>query len=147
MTSPHKDAHTALPWAFEHGRGFHRHQIVITANHAGMTAETPLAHITTGLDDAAEADAALIVRAVNNRDKLIAALNWFVMLQPLPVEGPNERFERIAEVFHRATGYLRPGKDCVMHSMEERQAAWDAWITEGVELGRSAIKAAEGAAP
>lgn len=40
---------------------------------------------------------------------------------------PNERFEIVAAVFHKETGYLAPGKDqaCASESLEaERAEAW-----------------------
>ncbi len=53
----------------------------------------------------------------------------------LPGEGINDLFERIAEQFHRDTELLRPGKDCRLHSREERSQAWEAWTeTKNDEL-------------
>ncbi len=43
-------------------------------------------------------------------------------------EDANTCFERIASWFYKETGYLRPGKDCRIHSYEERQAVWEPWI-------------------
>ena len=50
------------------------------------------------------------------------------------VEGPNGRFERLADAFQRATGMMRPGKDYPaaygpVPSDEEREAAWKEWRT------------------
>jgi hypothetical protein len=41
-----------------------------------------------------------------------------------------ERFERLADAFHRATGMMAPGKDDASgaHSYEARSAAWIAWL-------------------
>ena len=44
-----------------------------------------------------------------------------------------ERFERIAAEFYRDTGYLAPGKDqpaamCGTPTLEERTAAFKAWL-------------------
>lgn len=44
-----------------------------------------------------------------------------------------ERFERIAAEFYRDTGYLAPGKDqpaamCGIPTLEQRQAAFKAWL-------------------
>ena len=41
-----------------------------------------------------------------------------------------EYFERVAALFQRDTGYLRPGKDCVINSPEVRMAAWKKWISD-----------------
>ena len=89
-------------------------------------------------------DVAAKLRLMKHAPELLAALQWFVMLQPLPGEGHTECFERIADAFRRATGYLRPGKHCVMHSLEERQEAWDDWRARHVEAARAAIAKATG---
>lgn len=71
------------------------------------------------------------------------ALAWSEQLNRRPGEGHNECFERIAEVFYRKTGHMRPGKDASPGSgvsMDERQAAWDAWIAEGIAKMRAALK-------
>ena len=51
-----------------------------------------------------------------------------------PDENANAQFERIAEEFYRATGYMRPGKDDPLpHSQEyeiERNRAWERWRTD-----------------
>jgi hypothetical protein len=36
-------------------------------------------------------------------------------------------FEAIGQHFHRDTGYVRPGKDCRLHSPENRKEMFDAW--------------------
>lgn len=45
-------------------------------------------------------------------------------------ETPNERFERLAEEFHRETGVLAPGKDDAAPSMdyEDRLDLWRRWL-------------------
>ena len=40
---------------------------------------------------------------------------------------PEDDFEPIAEWFYEETGYLRPGKDSVEHSHEQRERAWEKW--------------------
>ena len=55
------------------------------------------------------------------------ALEFYTMFEDRPDEDPNEKFERIGKVFFKETRYLRPGKDCRLHSNEERQAVWDRW--------------------
>lgn len=84
-------------------------------------------------------------RVVASNAELLDALQWFVMLRPLPGEDSNDTFERIAEVFRNDTGYLRPGKDCVLYPPELRRAIWDAWIDSHVEAARAVIARATGA--
>lgn len=74
-----------------------------------------------------------------SRDALALALRWMEQFHAQPGEGANERFERIGEIFYRATGYLRPGKDCRLHSMEEREQAWDQWIAENLASARAVL--------
>ena len=41
----------------------------------------------------------------------------------------NDKFEIIADIFYRMTGYMAPGKDSREgHSYEERLEIYDAWI-------------------
>lgn len=56
--------HTPGPWAVEQGEGPHSGRTVITARQAGMTARSPLAHLSNllGADEPA-ADARLIAAA------------------------------------------------------------------------------------
>ncbi len=56
--------HTLEPWSVACGEGHHEGWVVITAKHAGMTAETPLAKISDVCGDAMP-DAARIVACVN----------------------------------------------------------------------------------
>ena len=56
--------HTPEPWGFAWGEGHHAGWAVITAKHAGMTAESPLAKISDVCGDAMP-DAARIVACVN----------------------------------------------------------------------------------
>ena len=51
---------------------------------------------------------------------------------------------RIAALFYRETGYLRPGKDCRQHSHEERMRVWDEWLAAGRARVRTAIAKAGG---
>lgn len=78
--------------------------------------------------------------------ELLDSLQALEVFMPRDGEGANETFERVAEVFHRATGYLRPGKDCVVHSYEERSTAWDEWVAAIRANARAAIANATGAA-
>lgn len=70
---------------------------------------------------------------------LVAALKWHVMWGDIDDEDAVSKFERIADVFRRETGYLRPGKDCRLHSHEERTAIWDAWIKKHEDDSRAAL--------
>jgi hypothetical protein len=88
-----------------------------------------------------EANANLIGAATD----LLEALQWREQFEPREGEDSNERFERIAAVFYRETGFLRPGKDCRVNSHEERQEAWDAWMQRGRDACRVAIAKAKGA--
>jgi len=75
---------------------------------------------------------------------LLAALVWREQFEPREGEDVNARFERVAEAFHRDTGYLRPGKDCRLNSLEDQQAAWDAWMEAGRSQARAAVAKATG---
>ena len=76
--------------------------------------------------------------------EILAALRWREQFEARDGEGSNDRFERVAEIFHRDTGYLMPGKDCRVNSMEERQQAWEEWLRAGSERARAAIAKATG---
>lgn len=61
-----------------------------------------------------------------------------VALWKQPGEDWNEAFERVAEMFRRDTGYLRPGKsvpDAMYYDglEEERKEAWEKWRAERQE--------------
>lgn len=93
-------------------------------------------------------DAQAVLDAVGAPD-LLEALEWSEQFNRRPNEDHLECFERIAEVFYRQTGYLRPGKDASPQtgsSTDERHAAWDAWIADGIARTRVAIQKATGAA-
>ena len=98
----------------------------------------------------AGADAARAAAEITaQRDELLKALRRLESLHSRPDEGPNERFERIAEAFQRDTGYLRPGKDEPAASggsrKGEREAAWQAWVEAICAEARAAIASTEGA--
>ena len=46
----------------------------------------------------------------------------------------NERFEYMAELFYKATGFMAPGKDspaaCGITNKEQIDEAWNKWIEE-----------------
>ena len=92
---------------------------------------TPTARINTGtgrmLDEAlhrlAQADARIA--------ELAKALEDLVAIETMPGESANDRFERVAELFHRDTGYLAPGKSCAGGvPYEDRVTEWEAWHHE-----------------
>jgi len=58
-------------------------------------------------------------------------------------EAPTSRFERIAEEFHKATGFVAPGKDCRLYSPECRQAAYVEWLDSMAKQARAALAKAE----
>lgn len=74
--------------------------------------------------------------------ELLEALVWREQFEPRDGEDSTARFDRIADVFYRETGHLRPGKDCRLESPEVRQAAWDEWMEAGRVRVRAAILAA-----
>lgn len=76
--------------------------------------------------------------------KVEAALRGLETFFERPGEDSLERFERVAEEFRRDTGYLRPGKDCVRHDPEVRQAAYDKWVAGRLAAARAAIRAEAG---
>ena len=53
---------TSGPWKVEDGTGYHRGNLVITANHAGMQSDTPLARLGA-FDEVSKYDANLIAAA------------------------------------------------------------------------------------
>lgn len=71
--------------------------------------------------------------------ELLAALRGLEELHPRDGEDANDRFERVAAVFHRQTGYVAPGKDCRAHPPEARQEVWDQWYANRLEAARDAI--------
>ncbi|MBO0358647.1 hypothetical protein J0X19_11880 [Hymenobacter sp. BT186] len=87
-----------------------------------------------------EANARLIAAAPD----LLEALQWYQMFEAKDGEDSIDRFERVAREFRKATGYLKPGKDCRTHDPEERQAAWSKWIDEGTDRARAVIAKATG---
>ena len=61
------------------------------------------------------------------QEMIEAALAWDA-IDAREGEGANETFERIASEFQKETGYLRPGKDCRLHSPEKRQEKFKEWV-------------------
>ncbi len=90
-------------------------------------------------------DRAANARLIASAPELLEALIWREQFEAREGEGSNDRFERVAEIFYRETGYLRPGKDCRVEPMEVRQQAWEEWLRAGNERARAAISHATGA--
>lgn len=82
-------------------------------------------------------------------DEVLDALVGLEVLYLRDGEGWNECFERVGELFHRDTGYLRPGKDYgALSNFDDEQgrsAAWEKWIADKVSAARAAIARATGA--
>lgn len=92
----------------------------------------------TDKDDEGRANAALIAAAPD----LLAAVQALHDWRGLCDANDMETFERIAEQFHRETGYLRPGKDSVLHSREEREPVWSTWVDlKNAELDAQIMRA------
>ena len=53
-------------------------------------------------------------------------------------------YEFLAYAFHRMTGYMAPGKSDVSgsHTYEERQAAWEKWLSKNGTIIRAFIHSA-----
>lgn len=75
----------------------------------------------------------------------LEALKRNMMFQLREGEDYNDAFERVADTFYQETGYLRPGKDCCLHSPEVREAVWDEWLDANRAIARAAIEALESA--
>jgi len=103
-------------------------------------AEDPDAAMFSPMRDEDVANARVMGAASN----LLAALRDIEPMFRRPGENANDQFERIADLFYRETGYLRPGKDCVIHDHEVRKAAWEKWFDDRLERVRAAIAKAGG---
>ena len=61
--------------------------------------------------------------------ELLGALRTLLLFFQFEDEDALEHFEILATFFQDETGYLRPGKDCAVHSPEKRREVWDKWVT------------------
>ena len=86
-------------------------------------------------DIVAERDAALAETA-----KLREAVLWTTAMFKYPDEGALEAFERVGDLFFRETGYLRPGKSCLIHDHDVRQAAFDEWFAGKLAAARALVE-------
>lgn len=94
---------------------------------------------------AAEANARLIAEAPAMLDALRELTDVFA----LDGENSLDRFERLASMFHRDTGYIAPGKDqpaCgpVGAEPEELRAIYDAWYAAKVTRARAILARIDG---
>lgn len=76
-------------------------------------------------------------------DRLKAALDHLVILCGKTGDSM-EDFEIAAELYHRETRRLRPGKDLPMHSCEDddpdvRRRLWDEWVRKKIQAARDAL--------
>jgi hypothetical protein len=93
-----------------------------------------------------EAHAHLIAAA----PRLFKALAELSDLFALPGENSVERFERLAAMFRKDTGYLAPGKDQPMCGPDqpdgnELRAIYDAWYQAKIDRARAALASAQAA--
>ena len=118
--------------------------VALVADNGQTVFELSVSHYSN-----APANAARLALCWNTHDQLVAALEWHEQFMPRDGEASSGRYDRIAEVFYKETGYIAPGKDapmCSGTSYEDRLAAWDKWAKDGLERTRAAIKAAKGEA-
>lgn len=87
------------------------------------------------------AEAAVALRI----EQLEAALQGLLELYAMPGESNVDRFERVAAMFYRETGWLAPGKDNSAaacgddDSYEHRRAAWEKWYESRANAARAAL--------
>ena len=80
-----------------------------------------------------------MLEAVSVINKLAGALVGLVPFFRSPGVDELEHFETLAAIFHNETGYLRPGKDCVVHDPETRRKAWDEWVEAKIKASYDAL--------
>lgn len=71
--------------------------------------------------------------------EMLAALRGLEVLYLREGESWNDCFERVGELFHAETGYLRPGKDCRIHDDTTRTKVWEKWVEVRIGHARAAI--------
>lgn len=129
--------HTPGPWSIEWKGGSYNANG--TSCIAWVTAPgTNIADVCYSGDmtnERAEANA----RLISDSPKLLESLASLELFFARPGEGATAHFDRVAESFHRQTGYLRPGKDCVVDSYEVRKEAWDEWVAGKLSAARALL--------
>ena len=95
----------------------------------------------------AEANAALIVRAVNAHDALVEALADLLLIRSSG--DPTADFERRNSAFNRDTGKFMPGKDVPVGAGDLAGTLEDyaKWVSDKVSKARAALTLAKRAAP
>lgn len=95
------------------------------------------------LSDIAAAEVPGLIAEVRRLRAALAGIEQFYAREG---ESAGEAWERVAEAFYRATGYLRPGKSepiAMGGSLErdnEREAAWAAWVEGFRKAMREALR-------
>ncbi|WP_293880510.1 hypothetical protein [Sphingomonas sp.] len=99
--------------------------------------ETPFGKVSKLLDRMADQ----AQRAVNEHKAMREVLDGIVLVCGR-TGNAFEDFEEQAEVYHRETGHMRPGKDMSMASagsdddQEIRRTKYNAWVQSKIEAGR-----------
>ena len=89
--------------------------------------------------DEREANAALIVRAVNAHEALVEALESLLLFRSSG--DPGGDFERLNNAFQRDTGKMRPGKDvpAVAGDLAATLEEYAAWVSSKISEARAAL--------
>jgi len=101
---------TPGPWKAEEGSIHHAGQIVITADHAGMTSNTPLARLAP-FDDAVWPDARLIAAAPDLYEALKEAVECGMIPKSSASDGGAVRHSRqviVADMIRAALSKVQP---------------------------------------
>lgn len=96
------------------------------------------------VEDAVKRERAKQLAAQPVPDELVEAVEDVLSLRTQPGETPTATFDRLADAFHRHTGFMRPGKSvpCEMEEMvteEERWTAWNEWCLAKYERLTAAL--------
>lgn len=121
--------------------------VAIKNNHDQLSRHS--AELQAAYDDVCERASKYHNRAKDaekHNAELRRALTNLVALYAEPGESNLDRFERVAELFHRETGMLAPGKDQAAASgnsptYEQRVEQWEAWYAKRAAAARAALSA------